>query len=416
MISFRSRLLALSLVVCGCTSNDRISTGFGELNELTPSPTEGGLWPGLSTQRGRVILSWQESDENETWFVKTATYEDEAWTAARTVARSRDDAKFFVNWADFAAVWPVGEDDLMAHWLVRGIRGRYDYGIRVAKSSDAGQTWSEPWSPHEQETATEHGFVSMFPLEDGATGMVWLDGRETAKKPENEGPRGAMTLRYRSIAADGTKSPDMLLDGRICDCCQTDAALTSSGAIVVYRDRTDQEIRDIYVTRLVDGRWTPGVPVHADEWLIPGCPVNGPAVAARDEVAAVAWFTGSGDEPKVQLAFSTDAGASFGAPVLIDDGNPLGRVDVVLLEDGSALVSWLERTPDAGEVRVRRVLPGGEVGPATVVTETSSGRDSGFPRMVQDSEGRIVFAWTEAGDPAGAPGKIRMARTTEALQ
>ena len=411
MKSFRSRLLALSLVVCACTPTDRVITGLGELNELTPPPTEGGIWPALSTQGDRVVLSWQESDETDQWFVKTATFEDDRWTAARDVAHSRDDAKFFVNWADFAAVWPVGDNDLMAHWLVRGTRGRYDYGIRVAKSSDAGRTWSEPWTPHEQETATEHGFVSMFSLADGATGMVWLDGRETAKKPESEGPRGAMTLRYRSIAADGTKGPEALLDGRICDCCQTAAAVTSSGPIVVYRDRTDDEIRDIYVTRLVGDRWTLGVPVHADEWLIPACPVNGPAVAAREEVAAVAWFTGSEDEPKVQLAFSSDAGASFGAPVLIDDGNPLGRVDVVLLRDGSALVSWLERTPDAGEVRVRRVSPSGEAGPATVVTETSSGRDSGFPRMVQDSEGRIVFAWTEAGDPSN----IRMARTKDAL-
>lgn len=412
MISFRSTLLALPLVFVACGPNDRFLSGLGELSELTPPPMEGGVWPGLSTQGDKVVLSWQESDESETWFVKTATLDEGAWTPAHTVAQSTDDAKFFVNWADFAAVWPVGETDLMAHWLVRGTRGRYDYGIRVARSSDAGKTWSEPWTPHEDGTATEHGFVSMFALSDGATGMVWLDGRETATKPENEGPRGAMTLRYRSVAADGTASPEVLLDGRICDCCQTDAAVTSAGPIVVYRDRTDEEIRDIYVTRLVGGHWTPGVPVHADEWLIPACPVNGPSVAARDEAVAVAWFTGSGDEPKVQLAFSTDAGANFGAPVLIDDGNPLGRVDVVLLEDGSALVSWLERTPDAGEVRVRRVFPDGEAGPATMVTQTSSGRDSGFPRMIQDSKGRIVFAWTEAGENR----KIRMARTTEALQ
>ncbi len=408
MSSFRSSLFALSLAFISCTPGDPTLAGIGELEALDSPSGEGSVWPGLSTQGDRLVLSWQESDANEHWFVKTATLSDDGWSAVHTVAGSSDDTKFFVNWADFASVWPIGEE-LVAHWLVRGPKGRYDYGIRVARSSDGGETWSEPWTPHEDGTPTEHGFVSIFPLASGGMGMAWLDGRETEL---GEGPRGAMTLRYRAVAPDGTPGPEVLVDERICDCCQTDAAVTSAGPVMVYRDRSKSEVRDIYVTRLVDGRWTTGVPVHADGWIIPACPVNGPAVVAREDDVAVAWFTGAGDEPKVQMAFSADAGASFGTPVRIDDGNPLGRVDVLLLEDGSALVAWLERTPDAGEVRVRRVDPSGRSGEADVVTRVSSGRDSGFPRMVRDLQGRVVFAWTESGEP----GTIRMARTTKALK
>ena len=412
MTSFRSSVLALSVALASCTAGDRVAEGIGELERFESPSGPGSVWPGLSPQGDRVVLSWQEPDASDRWFVKTATLSEGGWSALHTVARSSEDAKFFVNWADFAAVWPIGDDELVAHWLVRGQAGRYDYGIRVARSSDAGETWSEPWTPHEDGTATEHGFVSIFPLAKGGTGMVWLDGRATTGTTDGQGPRGAMTLRYRAVAADGTVGPEVLVEDRICDCCQTDGAVTSAGPIVVYRDRSDSEVRDIYVTRLVDDRWTSGVPVHDDEWVIPACPVNGPAVAARDEAVAVAWFTGAADEPKVQMAFSVDAGAGFGDPVRIDDGNPLGRVDVVLLEDGSALVSWLERTPAAGEVRVRRVHADGRSGAARVVTTTSPGRDSGFPRMVPDGQGRIVFAWTESGEA----GKIRMARTTEALK
>lgn len=418
MLSFRSWIVALSLVLLSCTPDDGSIPGIGELEPLDTPPGEGSMWPGLSTFGDRVVLSWQESDENDDWFVKTATLGDEGWTATYTVASSRPDAKFFVNWADFAAVWPVGEETLAAHWLVRGPEGGYDYGIRMARSSDGGRTWSEPWIPHEDGTRTEHGFVSMFPLADGGMGMAWLDGRETARGAggaqgaENDETRGAMTLRYREIGSDGTPGPEMLVDDRICDCCQTDGAVTSVGPIVVYRDRSESEIRDIYVTRLVGDQWTTGVPVHRDEWLIPACPVNGPAIAARDEAVAVAWFTGADEQPKVQVVFSADAGATFGPPTRIDDGNPLGRVDVVLLGDGSALVSWLERTPESGEVRVRRVFSDGRSGAVSLVTTTSSGRDSGFPRMIRDGRGRIVFAWTESGEARN----IRMARTIEAVQ
>ncbi len=412
MSSFRSRLLALPLAFLSCTWGDRPVPGLGELEVLDLPPGEGTMWPGLSTYGDRVVLSWQESDENDAWFVKTATLGDEGWSATHTVARSRHDAKLFVNWADFAALWPVGAGALAAHWLVRGPEGGYDYGIRVARSSDGGQTWSEPWTPHEDGTPTEHGFVSMFPLADGGMGMVWLDGRETAGGAGGEGSRGAMTLRYREVASDGTPGPEVVVDEGICDCCQTDGAVTSAGPVVVYRDRSDSEVRDIYVIRLVGDQWTAGVPVHQDGWVIAACPVNGPAVAARDEAVAVAWFTAADDQPKVQVAFSADAGATFGAPMRIDDGNPLGRVDVVLLGDGSALVAWLERTPESGEVRVRRVFPDGRSGAASLVTATSSGRDSGFPRMIRDGRGRIVFAWTESGEARN----IRMARTIEALE
>ena len=413
--SFRSRILALSVFFLSCTSDDGPALGFGELEALDPPPGEGSVWPGLSTSGDRIVLSWQEPAENDAWndvwAVRTATLSDEGWSAPHTVATSRPDARFFVNWADFAAVWPVGEGKLAAHWLVRGPEGGYDYGIRVSRSSDWGKTWSEPWTPHEDGTPTEHGFVSMFPQGEGGMGMVWLDGRETAGGAHG-GSRGAMTLRYREVDRHGTPGPEVLLDESICDCCQTDGALTSAGPIVVYRDRTESEIRDIYVTRLVDGHWTPGVPVHDDGWHIPACPVNGPAIAAQDEAVAIAWFTGDDDQPKVKVAFSADAGETFGAPVRIDDGNPLGRVDVVVLGDGSALVAWLERTPESGEVRVRRVLPDGRSGAASLVTTTSSGRDSGFPRMIRDGHGRIVFAWTESGEA----GSIRMARTTKALE
>ena len=63
---------------------------------------------------------------------------------------------------------------------------------------------------------------------------------------------------------------------------------------------------------------------------IAGCPVNGPALAARDGRIAAAWFTmGRNQRPRVLLAVSHDGGESFGKPEAIDSGSPMGRVDLV---------------------------------------------------------------------------------------
>ena len=412
MISFRIGILAACLSAMACDGMAPRGITLGELESLDPPLGEGSLWPKLSTLEDKVVLSWQEHDAENTWSVKTAILDEAGWAPAQTVARSTPERGFFVNWADFASVDILEPDLLIAHWLLRGPTGGYDYGVRVAQSMDGGRTWTEPWTPHTDGTPTEHGFVSKFPLDDGGIGLVWLDGRNSVDTDGAKGIPGAMALRYRSLDRDGVAGAELLIDERVCDCCQTDAAVSASGPVVVYRDRSEEEVRDIYITRLVDERWTEGTPVHRDGWVIPACPVNGPAVAARENEVAVAWFTGVGNERKAQVAFSTDGGVHFGEPIRVDDGTALGRVDVLWLDDGSALVMWLERRPRTAEILVREVWPDGRIGGVAVVTTTSAGRDSGFPEMIQDGVGRIVFAWTKTEDLGG----VSVARTSEAVQ
>src|SRR5690606_40682603 len=83
----------------------------------------------------------------------------------------------------------------------------------------------------------------------------------------------------------------------------------------LYRDRTVDEIRDIHVARLEDGAWRTLPAVHADNWKIAGCPVNGPAIAATGNDAVVAWFSAANDrseERRVGQHWSSGVTASHG--------------------------------------------------------------------------------------------------------
>ena len=365
------------------------------------SPTGPGSGePFLALGRdGLLYLSWLEPADSA-HALKFATFDGSEWSAPRTIREGRD---FFVNWADFPSIKVLEDGRLAAHWLQRTGTGTYAYGVRVAQSADGGSTWSEALVPHRDSSDTEHGFVTLWP-EGAGMGAVWLDGRkynEAGHSPTNE-----MMVVSTTIAPDGQLGAEVPLDERACDCCQTAVAITSNGPIVAYRDRTAEEIRDIYVVRRVNGRWTAPAPVHADGWKIAACPVNGPAVAAKDQRVALAWFTSANDSARVKVAFSSDAGATFGSPVRIDDGQPAGRVDVALLRDGSALVSWIERTGgDTAAVRVRHVTADGKPAPAITIATSSAARASGFPRMVLRGDDAI-FAWTEPGKPSA----IRLAR------
>ena len=376
--------------------------------EPIPSPAApGSAEPNLTVGPDQTVyLSWLEPLDSG-FALKFSSLNGERWGPAGTIRTGKD---FFVNWADFPSLEVLRGGQLVAHWLQRTGSNTYAYGVRMATSRDRGRTWSAPIRPHVDSSNTEHGFVSLWREGDGV-GAVWLDGRKYDK--EGHSPSNEMTLMTATFAPNGAvRSREAVLDARVCDCCQTAAAMTSSGPVIVYRDRSPDEIRDMYVVRREDvgpnrtRRWTAPAAVHADGWKVNYCPVNGPAISADGRRVAVAWFTAASDSPRVKLAFSTDAGASFGAPVRVDQGNPAGRVDVAMLRNGDALVSWIERTRgDTAAVRVRRIRTDGRADAPVTIASSSAARASGFPRMAL-TNAHAVFAWTVPGRPS----KIQLAR------
>lgn len=407
-------LLMLAILAFGCnrsvkdsSSSQKInsSNGTGPALTIQASNSPAGVdsrEPELNaTADGRIILSWVEKVGDKRYALRFATRDASNWSKPGTVAEGEN---WFVNWADFPSVIALTDGSLAAHWLVKSGTGTYAYDVNIARSKDAGKTWGKPLVPHTDKTQTEHGFVSLVPLPDGRVGAVWLDGRNLKDVKDHEGDEHtplpvSMTLRYATIDADGKLSDETQLDERVCECCQTSAALTSAGAIAVYRDRSDKEVRDIHFVTRQQGNWSAPRPVYSDNWEINGCPVNGPSVAADGSRVAIAWYTGANDSPQVKVAFSNDAGATFGEPVQVDDGETMGRVDVLLLPDGSALVCWLAGNAAGGAIKVRRVQADGSLGTPAVIAKTDISRSSGFPRMARLGD-EVHFAWTEFGKPS----------------
>lgn len=388
------------LLMAGCGVRE-VSPSVVEIADA-PAP-KGSAEPNLAVSpSGEVFLSWLERGEGESYSLRYSRLADldGTWSPPVTVL-TRDD--LFVNWADFPSLLPTRSGRLIAHWLQDSGEGPYTYDVRIAQSTDDGKTWSESRILHDDGLQAEHGFVSLFESPDGELQAVWLDGRNTV----SAAPSPEMQLGFTTISADGVPAATQLLDTRICDCCQTSAAWAAAGPVVVYRDRSPDEIRDTSIVRYVDGAWTQPASVHADNWRIEGCPVNGPAVAAVGDTVAVAWFTGANDEERVNLAFSADGGASFGEPIRVDDGNPVGRVSVSLSARGQARVAWIERTGDQeeAEIRLRMIRDDGVRSAPFLVAKTSAARDAGFPRMASVGED-LILAWTDISDGS----RVRVAR------
>jgi hypothetical protein len=402
-------LLAILPALWGCgvggVTEAAEEFGFDEV----PSPAgEGSRYPQLALDGSDVIMSWLEPGDKPAFALRGARFSRGTWTANWTIAESD---LFFVNWADFPSVVALADGTLAAHWLLRGGQGTYDYSVQVSFSPNGGDDWTPPRPAHEDGTPTEHGFVSLLPGQDSGLIAFWLDGRKSVlpadqdDDPETRGPNPAaeMTVRGRTLNPGGDWGPEELLDGRTCDCCQTAAARLADGrAILVYRDRSPDEVRDIYAVRGSEGAWEDPRPVARDGWVMPQCPVNGPAIAARGDTLAVAWFTAPGGVPRVSLAFSRDGGETWAPPITIDDQGPQGRVQVQLLPDGRAAVLWMGRAESGGgELRVRGVDASGALGPVTTLRAVSGTRADGFPRVASLGDGRYLVAWTDSNGERG---------------
>jgi hypothetical protein len=363
-----------------------------QVTELVSPTGPGSAQPHLTSSQDGVFLSWLEP-QGGGHSLRFSRWDGTRWSPATTIVNSKS---LFVNWADFPSLLAQADGGLVAHWLEKGGEGPYEYNALISRSTDGGKTWSHPISPHRDVTLNEHGFVSLLDRGPGRFAAVWLDGRNF-KKEDSQGSdlSNEMSLMFAEFA-DGEFRPEIVLDRRVCDCCQTAAAVTPGGLFAAYRDRGEDEVRDISFVRYGQDRWSEPRTLHADGWEIPACPVNGPQVAAKGENLVIAWFTFAGQKGRVKAVFSSDAGETFGPPVSIDDGNPLGRADVEWLGDGSALVTWLEQTgAKTAEVRARQINPEGSPAPSFLVARSTPGRASGFPRLTRQGD-YLFVAWTDA--------------------
>ena len=356
----------------------------------------------ITVPDGRLLLSWIEP-QDVGHALKFAGFAGNRWNAPQAIATGKD---WFVNWADTPHLALAGDGALWAHWLQKSTAATYAYDVVMTRSGDGGETWSKPMRVNNDGKPAEHGFVSLWPAAHDTMGVAWLDGREAAGGEDaHEGHGGhdehggAMTLRAAMFDAQLQRRDETRLDAMTCDCCQTDVAMTARGPLLVFRDRTLDEIRDIAASRRQGDAWTTPHVVHADNWKMPACPVNGPAVAARGDDVIVGWYTAAWDMPTLKLARSTDAGDSFAAPVTLDRGEAVqGRVDVAI-EPDAAWVLWLREDAKGQSLHLARYATdlSRELQRVEVAKLQGRGRGTGFPRLALH-DGRAYAVWTDVVD------------------
>lgn len=360
-----------------------------------PAKNDSGMPFLTSGPDGAVYLAWTESTPAKENALRFSKWNGVTWSAPETIAQGRH---WFTNWADFGSLTVLKDGSMLAHWLPRAEAGsKFGYGIRIARRDPDKPVWRNIHGVSLDEKVDYAGFFTFAPQSGAATYLAPpSDGTKTSSAHDHDAEGHRKTLRFVEFRADGSVGAENEIDADVCSCCQTALGKTRTGWIAAYRDHLPGEIRDISVIRYAAGAWTAPQPLHRDGWKINGCPTDGPSLhSGGGSRVAIAWLTRANGVPKVQLAISKDDGRTFGAPLRIDSGNPLGRPSIALYDESTYLITWLERLASGQvEVRIRRVTADGAASEPITVSQAPLGRASGFPKAIVSGD-NIILAWRD---------------------
>ncbi len=410
-------LLPLALAAChrGDDSNATAAPAQGDpakplaVAEWPLPAAAGSAQPDLAaTPDGRLLLGWisrSEGRRNALQFVAMA--EDGHWQSApRTIVVGNT---LMANWANTPHIAQTADGALWVQFMQQRGTG-YAGDVALSRSTDGGFNWASPIAVNDDGVEAEHGFAALWPASRDRIGVAWLDGRDNVEGAEHAAGdakggmhampgKGSTALRAATFDMDLQRSGETVVDARTCDCCQTAIAGTTRGPLLVYRDRSEREVRDIVAVRYDGKAWSKPVLVHADGWTIEGCPVNGPAVAAVGDDAVVAWYTEGGGQPSVRAARSGDAGDSFGAPVQLDAGDAVAGRVAVALDARQAWILWIREDATGQSLWLSRRTPdlAREYQRLEVAKLQGRGRATGFPKIALRGAAAYV-AWTDVAD------------------
>lgn len=379
-------LSAVSLV--GCKAKPRLEVDAGAWREISSPVPLGSLSPRVTTLPGEsAALSWLEPKEDRSAALRISIWRDARWSPPASIAAGQ---AFSRDRASAPGVIGLSPRTLIAYWSQRASteqQSTNEIALYMAVSNDGGTQWTPPLLVNRAaaQPGEDNAYASAVRMDDARAQFIWLDGRDWDKQKR-------VQLISRVANADSHLSEVRLLDPDTCTCCSTSIVKTSHGLLAAYRGHTPENIRDISVVRReVAGGWSEPRVAHADRWHIEACPVNGPHLDANASRTALVWFTAPQDKPEVKLAFSDDGGADFTPPVRLDAGKAVGRAQVALLADNSAIAFWLESEGGTAHVMARRSGDNGALG---ALVELARGSNLGYLHVAR-AAGGILVAWAE---------------------
>jgi len=290
-----------------------------------------------------------------------------------------------------------------------------------ARSDDEGRTFTSAAPLPGSDASGNRGWESIATGRSGDVVALWLDHRESASgrrsgAPMNhaehqhlesnqrpaDGAARAQLSKLWFARLGGAESPQALTGG-VCYCCKTTIATDSTGGIyAAWRHVYDGNIRDIAFTKSSDdGRsFTPPLRVSDDNWVLDGCPENGPTMvvdsAKRVHIVWPTLVPGAtrNSEPTLALFYAMSAdGKRFTARQRISTEGVPRHPQMIVDSKGGLIVAWDEQAKGTRRIAVARGSVDASGVARFVKQPFGDGVRAEYPTLASTSDSTLV-AWT----------------------
>lgn len=311
-----------------------------------------------------------------------------SWSDAATVGAGQAPPIPAHRGAD-AQIAAAGER-VVAVWTTEGTEDRFGRGpMASAYSHDGGKTWTAGPNPADDGKATGHAFVDLAAGADGTFHLVWLDGRDGPAA--GKGLRYA-----RSTDGGATWSANATIDPQTCECCWNTIAAGPNGKVyILYRDRDPRDMA-IVQSSDGGKTWQPPVTVGNFGWTINGCPHVGGGLAivptaTEPTLHAIVWTAKDAQAHGSYVLSSANGGKTWSAPHQL--GGPTSWRPDIAADENRVVAVWDAYVDNGTAVFASTSSDRGKSWNAPErLNSNASAAD--HPRIIRTPEGFSVF-WTE---------------------
>ncbi|HEX5155320.1 MAG TPA: hypothetical protein VFW07_27955 [Parafilimonas sp.] len=285
-----------------------------------------------------------------------------------------------------------GDGSIIAVWETSSPTKENEWAgfVHYIQSFDKGKTWTQPLCVHADTSAGgSRSFASIARLSNGEVGVCWLDASTDYKK-------NGRPVKFASTEGNKGFRHEVLIEPVACECCRTAISSDGNGNIsAVFRAIINDSIRDISISTSADNGKTFGkaASFSNDNWVINGCPHNGPCVANNNGISYTTWYTGGARKGIYYEELNKENKAIIKRQVSPDGKN----IQLCVLDDGARMIAYNETIHEADSFYSRIIISKVEGDKIFSKNITSEKAHAFYPVVCSYEKDKIIVAWSEGG-------------------
>lgn len=339
-----------------------------------------------SDEHDNPIISWCETDDTERKFFYLSFFENGTFGMPVSIPIEQN-AAIHEEGMPKVAIKSDGTIIAVYETVSPTSENRWAGFIHYIQSFDKGKSWTKPLCVHaDTSQGKSRSFADITRLSNGEIGASWLDVSLDNKK-------NGRTVKFAKTNGREGFGNEQLVDSFACECCRTAISSNDGKISIVFRDIISDSVRDISVSTSSDNgdTFSKAVSFSDDDWIVNGCPHNGPSVVNDKENVYATWFTGSQKKGVYYCELNNNEEVVFKKLI-----SPNGKnIQLCLAPDGSRVLAYNEIRRQADSFYSRIVVNKIEGEKVLEANITSSKAHAGYPVIHAMKKNNIVVAWTE---------------------